>query len=226
MLDRVKVSPSVLAADFTQLHAELDRVGDADYIHFDVMDGHFVPNHSFGPHILMAVKRSTDALLDVHLMVTNPDDVIDWYVDAGADIVSVHLEAADDLPAIINRLHERGALAGVVINPPTPVQELESVIDLVDIVLIMSVNPGFGGQSFIEGTYDKVRELRRMCERHGVYPLIEVDGGVTLSNARALGEAGATVLVAGSAVFKAEDPSMIVRELRELGTIGMQAREG
>ena len=172
MLDRVKVSPSVLAADFTQLHAELDRVGDADYIHFDVMDGHFVPNHSFGPHILMAVKRSTDALLDVHLMVTNPDDVIDWYVDAGADIVSVHLEAADDLPAIINRLHERGALAGVVINPPTPVQELESVIDLVDIVLIMSVNPGFGGQSFIEGTYDKVRELRRMCERHGVDPLL------------------------------------------------------
>lgn len=225
MLDTAKVSPSILSADFLKLGEDLDRVACADYVHVDVMDGHFVPNLSYGTTIVEAVKRATDLLIDVHMMVSNPDETIDWYADAGADLISVHYEAATDLSRIIDRLHHRGLLAGVVLNPATPVYVLEDVLTRIDLVLIMSVNPGFGGQGFIEETYEKLRRLKRLCREVGADPLIQVDGGVSLSNARLLGEAGADVLVAGSAVFKAADPGMIVNELRELATLGIQSRK-
>ena len=225
MTSLIKVAPSILAADLNHLGDDLDRVSNAEMIHVDVMDGHFVPNLSFGTPVVAAVKQATRALVDVHMMVTNPDETVDWYVDAGADLISVHYEAARDLHGIIDHLHERGVLAGVVINPDTPVSVLADVIEDVDLVLVMSVYPGFGGQHFIEETYGRLRELVKLCDKHDAYPLIQVDGGVSLSNARQLGACGANVLVAGSAVFNAHDPAMIVRELRDLATIGLTGRE-
>lgn len=225
MQQPIMISPSILAADFLNLGRDIDTVSNADYIHVDVMDGHFVPNLSYGTTIVEAAKRATRIPLDVHMMVSNPDETVDWYVDAGADLISVHVEAARDLPAIVTHLHERKVKAGVVINPATPVEDLEDVIELVDLVLVMSVNPGFGGQGFIEGTYDKVRALSAMCSRHEVAPIIEVDGGVSLSNARALAAAGAQMLVAGSAVFKSPDPASIVREMRELASLGLECKK-
>lgn len=225
MTSLIKVAPSILAADLNHLGDDLDRVSNAEMIHVDVMDGHFVPNLSFGTPVVAAVKQATRALVDVHMMVTNPDETVDWYIDAGADLISVHYEAAHDLHGIIDHLHERGVLAGVVINPDTPVSVLAGVIEDVDLVLVMSVYPGFGGQHFIEETYGRLRELVKLCDKHDAYPLIQVDGGVSLSNARQLGACGANVLVAGSAVFTAHDPAMIVRELRDLATIGLTGRE-
>ena len=225
MQQPIMISPSILAADFLNLGRDIDAVSNADYIHVDVMDGHFVPNLSYGTTIVEAAKRATRIPLDVHMMVSNPDETVDWYVDAGADLISVHAEAARDLPAIVKHLHERDVKAGVVINPATPVEVLEDVIELVDLVLVMSVNPGFGGQGFIEETYDKVRALSNMCARHEVSPIIEVDGGVSLSNARALAAAGAQMLVAGSAVFKSPDPASIVREMRELASLGIDNKK-
>lgn len=225
MQQPIMISPSILAADFLNLGRDIDAVSNADYIHVDVMDGHFVPNLSYGTTIVEAAKRATRIPLDVHMMVSNPDETVDWYVDAGADLISVHVEAARDLPAIVTHLHEREVKAGVVINPATPVEVLEDVIELVDLVLVMSVNPGFGGQGFIEGTYDKVRALSAMCSRHEVSPIIEIDGGVSLSNARALAAAGAQMLVAGSAVFKSPDPASIVREMRELASLGLECKK-
>lgn len=225
MTSLIKVAPSILAADLIHLGDDLDRVSNAEMIHVDVMDGHFVPNLSFGTPVVAAVKQATRALVDVHMMVTNPDETVDWYIDAGADLISVHYEAARDLHGIIDHLHERGVLAGVVINPDTPVSVLADVIEDADLVLVMSVYPGFGGQHFIEETYGRLRELTALCDEHDAYPLIQVDGGVSLSNARQLGVCGANVLVAGSAVFNAHDPAMIVRELRDLATIGLTGRE-
>ena len=225
MTSLINVAPSILAADLNHLGDDLDRVSNAEMIHVDVMDGHFVPNLSFGTPVVAAVKQATRALVDVHMMVTNPDETVDWYIDAGADLISVHYEAARDLHGIIDHLHERGVLAGVVINPDTPVSVLAGVIEDVDLVLVMSVYPGFGGQHFIEETYGRLRELVKLCDKHDAYPLIQVDGGVSLSNARQLGACGANVLVAGSAVFNAHDPAMIVRELRDLATIGLTGRE-
>lgn len=225
MQNPIMISPSILAADFLNLGRDIDAVTNADYLHVDVMDGHFVPNLSYGTTIVEAAKRATRIPLDVHMMVSNPDETVDWYIDAGADLISVHVEAARDLPAIVTHLHKRDVKAGVVINPATPVEVLEDVIELIDLVLVMSVNPGFGGQGFIEGTYDKVRALSAMCTRHDVNPIIEVDGGVSLSNARALAAAGAQMLVAGSAIFKSPDPASIVREMRELASLGLDSKK-
>lgn len=224
MTDSVKVAPSILAADFLNLQADVDRVRDAEFLHYDVMDGHFVPNLVNGTSVLSALRKGSDQVLDVHLMVTNPDDTADWYIDAGADIVTVHQEAARDLGALIDHIHSRGVKAGVVINPATPVEVLTDYVARVDLVLIMSVNPGFGGQGFIEGSIEKVAALRALCDRMGADPLIEVDGGVSLKNARELARAGATVLVAGSAVFGAPDPADMVRQMREVANLGMNER--
>ena len=213
----VQISPSILSADMAYLARDLEKVSGADFIHFDVMDGHFTGNLTFGVDILKAVKRVSDVPVDVHMMVTNPDETVDWYADAGADVITVHWEASTHLHRTIHHLKERGVAAGVVLNPATPVCVLESIIEDVDIVLLMSVNPGFGGQSFIPGTLAKIRELRAMCERHGVSPMIEVDGGVSAKNVAEVVAAGADVIVAGSAVFGAEDPAAEVARLRELG---------
>lgn len=214
----VKIAPSILSADMAHLARDLDRIAGADYIHFDVMDGHFTGNLTFGADILRAVKRVSDVPCDVHMMVTDPDHMADWFLDAGADIVTVHWEASTHLNRTLAHIRERGAEAGVVLNPATPVSLLEAVIEDVDMVLLMSVNPGFGGQRFISGTLAKIRELRAMCTRHGISPKIEVDGGISRKNVAEVVSAGADVIVAGSAVFGAEDPAAEVEVLRELGS--------
>lgn len=218
----IKIAPSVLSADMANLKGELDKIAGADYVHFDVMDGHFTGNLTFGVDILKAVKRSTDVPVDAHLMVSNPDETVDWYADAGADMITVHYEASTHLHRTLTHLQQRGVKAGVVLNPATPVCVLESIIDVVDMVLLMSVNPGFGGQSFIPGTIAKLHELKAMCERHGVSPLIEVDGGISSKNIAEVVKAGANVLVAGSAVFKSKDPAAEVALLQKLGNEAAQ----
>lgn len=212
----IRIAPSILSADMANLQRDLDKVANADLIHFDVMDGHFTGNLTFGVETLKAVKRVSEVPVDVHLMVTNPDEVADWYADAGADIITVHYEASTHLHRTITHLQERGVKAGVVLNPATPVNVLESIIDVVDIVLIMSVNPGFGGQSFIPGTINKLWQLREMCKKHRVSPMIEVDGGVSQKTIANIAKAGADTFVAGSAVFGAEDPGAEVETLRKL----------
>ena len=221
----IKIAPSVLSADMADLKGELDKISKADLVHFDVMDGHFTQNLTFGVDILKAVKRSSDVPVDVHMMVSNPDETADWYADAGADIITVHYEASTHLHRTVTHLQDRGVKAGVVLNPATPVCVLESIIDVVDIVLIMSVNPGFGGQSFIPGTLTKISELKSLCERHGVSPMIEVDGGISSANIADVVKAGADVLVAGSAVFKSSDPAAEVALLQKLGNRAASVRE-
>lgn len=203
------VSPSILSANFSKLGEQIKAVENAgcDWIHVDVMDGRFVPNITIGPLVVDAIRPITDLPLDVHLMIVEPDQRVPDFVKAGADIISVHCENASTihLHRTINQIKSLGAKAGVVLNPGTSLDQIEYVLDCVDLVLIMSVNPGFGGQSFIESQVKKIRDLRQLCEKMGVNPWIEVDGGVTPKNAYKVIEAGANALVAGSAVFGAKD---------------------
>ena len=214
MLEEIKIAPSVLAADFASLGADVASVATADLIHFDVMDGHFVPNISFGPDVLRAVKASTDLPVDVHLMVSNPEVAVRGYLDAGADMVSFHYEAATHAHRLVAYIHDRGAKAAVAINPATPVCLLEPILGELDMILVMTVDPGFGGQALIESSPRKLRRLRRMCDEHGVNPRIEVDGGIDAGNIAAVAAAGANVFVAGSSVFGCEDRSRAIAELR------------
>lgn len=216
----IKISPSILSADMAHLARDLERISSADFIHVDVMDGHFVPNLSYGTAIVKACKSATSIPLDVHLMVSNPDETVDWYIDAGADLITVHYEASTHLHRTIAHIKDRGCGAGVVLNPATPVSVLEDIIENVDIVLLMSVNPGFGGQEFIERSITKIQQVVELCGRHGVSPLIEIDGGVSASNAGAVAKAGANVLVAGSAVFGAEDPAAAIESIRSAASMG------
>ena len=201
---RAKIAPSILSADFGRLHDEVQaaEAAGADWIHVDVMDGHFVPNITIGPAITAAVRRATTLPVDVHLMIEHPERYLDDFVDSGADLVTVHQEACLHLHRAIQQVRELGAKVGVTINPSTPVATLTEVVGSVDLILIMSVNPGFGGQVFIPGSVGKVREARALIDCVGGSDTeLEVDGGVTAGNAAELVEAGATVLVAGSAVF-------------------------
>lgn len=225
MSDRIYVAPSILSADMANLGRDLVRIANADFIHVDVMDGHFVPNLSYGTPIMKACKGATDIPLDVHLMITNPDEASDWYVDAGADLVTVHAEASTHLHRTICHLKERGVRAGAVLNPATPVSVLEEILPELDLVLVMSVNPGFGGQSFIPSTLSKLRRLRDLCAHLGVNPLVEVDGGVSAANAEEVTAAGGDILVAGSAVFGAEDPASAIDAIREAGERGLARRD-
>lgn len=220
MHQEVLIAPSVLSADFMQLGAELDKIATADYIHFDVMDGNYVPNLSFGIPILKQVKAYSKLPVDVHLMISNPDEMVDTYLDAGADIVCFHVEAAKHAHRIISRIHERGALAGVALNPGTSVAMLDSLVHDVDLILIMSVNPGYGGQSYIPTTAEKLKKVRALCQAAGVSPLIEVDGGINTQTAQEICSCGATMLVAGSAVFKG-DYAQNISELRAAGNTAM-----
>ena len=226
MTRTVQVAPSILSANMAELGAELQRISSADLIHVDVMDGHFVPNVSYGTPVVAACKAATDIPLDVHLMVSNPDSTVDWYLDAGADIVTVHAEASTHLHRTLAHIRDRGARAGVVLNPATPVSVLEEVVGDVDMVLLMSVNPGFGGQAFIPGTLAKLARLRALCHEHGADPLIEVDGGIGASNAAEVASAGADVLVAGSAVFGADDPAAAVEAIRAAAERGRISARG
>lgn len=221
MPEDIKIAPSVLSADFARLGAELADVATADYVHYDVMDGHFVPNLSFGLDILRAVKASTDLPVDVHLMITNPDEMVEKYLDAGADLVSFHYEATAHANRLVSLIKDRGAKASIALNPATPVSMLESILDDLDMVLVMTVNPGFGGQKFIESSVRKLRQLCRMCDEHGVSPLVEVDGGISAKTVAKVTAAGANVLVAGSAVFGAADRGAAIADIRRAGLAGV-----
>lgn len=198
------LSPSILAADFTRLGeqiSEVDRAG-AEYLHFDVMDGLFVPSISFGMPVLKSVRKATERILDVHLMIENPERYVDEFADCGADLITVHAESCRHLDRVISQIHQKGKKAGVALNPATSLSALDYVLDKVDMVLIMTVNPGFGGQKFIESSYGKIRDLKSRMEAVGLHTDIEVDGGINADTLPGVLEAGANVIVAGSAVFK------------------------
>lgn len=212
----VKIAPSILSADFARLGDEIkdvERAG-ADYIHVDVMDGHFVPNITIGPLIVEAIRPVTQLPLDVHLMIENPDQYIEAFAKAGADYITVHVEACRHLHRTIQLIKSTGVKAGVVLNPATPVESLKHIIEDVDMVLLMSVNPGFGGQKFIPSVLPKIREVREMADSLNPNLEIEIDGGVNEETARLCAEAGATVLVAGSAVFNKEDRAAAIASLK------------
>ena len=213
------IAPSVLSADFTDLRSDFDMVNrsEADWFHIDVMDGRFVPNISFGMFIVKQMKKIAEKPLDVHLMIVEPEKYIEAFRDAGADNITVHYEACPHLHRTLQQIKATGAKAGVALNPGTPVSLLEDLIEMIDLVCVMSVNPGFGGQKFIYQTVPKVRKLKTLIETRNAPTLIEIDGGVGLHNAEKLLQAGADVLVAGSAVFKADDPADTIKRLKEIG---------
>ena len=217
MTDRIRIAPSILSADFTRLSEAIELIedGDADFVHVDVMDGHFVPNLTIGPPVIAALKKIAKLPLDVHLMIDNVDATVGWYLDAGADWVTVHAEASPHLHRTLGAIHAAGAKAGVSLNPATPVDSLVEVLEMLDMILIMSVNPGFGGQSFIERSVEKVAEVRWMCDQLGVDPLIQVDGGINPETAALVAGAGANCLVAGNAVFGAPDPKAAIAAIRD-----------
>ena len=212
------IAPSVLAADFANLQRDVEMINqsEADWFHIDIMDGVFVPNISFGMPVLQAIARHAKKTIDVHLMIVDPDRYIREFAVLGANNLTVHYEACTHLHRSLQAIKAEGMKAGVALNPHTNVELLEDVITDIDLVCLMSVNPGFGGQSFIENTYRKVKKLKEIIVRNGASTLIEIDGGVTSENAEKLISAGADVLVAGSFVFKAEDPSKTIKNLKAL----------
>lgn len=212
------IAPSVLAADFGNLQRDIEMINnsEADWFHIDIMDGVFVPNISYGMPVLKAIAKHAKKTIDVHLMIVDPDRYIKEFAALGSDILTVHYEACTHLHRTLQAIKAEGMKAGVAINPHTSVELLEDVIKDIDLVLVMSVNPGFGGQSFIENTYKKVKRLKEMISENNASTLIEVDGGVTDKNAAKLVEAGADALVAGSFVFKSKDPLKTIKELKDL----------
>lgn len=213
----VDIAPSILSADFSRLGEEIQAVerGGATILHVDVMDGHFVPNLTVGLPVVKSLARATQLPIDAHLMIAEPGRYAQQFVEAGAKMVSVHVEADAHLHRTLTSIRSAGAAAGVVINPATPVESLSEALPYADYVLVMSVNPGFGGQRFIETSLDKVRRLRRLIQERGLTTRIEIDGGVDLNNIAAVVSAGAEIIVAGSAVFSTNDPEAAVRNLRE-----------
>ncbi len=217
-MSKNKIAPSLLAADFGNLQRDVEMVNNslADWHHIDIMDGVFVPNISYGMPVLKSIAQHATKTLDVHLMIVDPDRYIKTFAELGANILSVHYEACTHLHRTLQAIKTEGMMAGVALNPHTNINLLEDIINDIDIVCLMSVNPGFGGQSFIENTYNKVKNLKELIVRKNANTLIEIDGGVTSKNAKALIDAGADVLVAGSFVFKSEDPIATIKNLKDI----------
>lgn len=220
----VEIAPSILSADFTRLGQQIEEVerAGASYIHVDVMDGHFVPNLTIGPFIVEWVRKTTKLPIDAHLMIENPDDFIDAFAGAGADMISVHPEATYHLHRTVGHIRQAGCSPGVVLNPATPLAMIEEILDDVDYVLLMSVNPGFGGQRFIPSSIDKIKRLRDLIDRRGSQARIEVDGGIGPETASAVTAAGAEILVAGSAIFGKPDPAAALRALIQAAMTGQR----
>lgn len=217
MFTDIQIAPSILSADFANLERDVRMVSEAgaDWIHVDVMDGHFVPNLTIGPAHVKMLKRVTDVPLDVHLMIDNPEVQVPWYIEAGADSVTVHVETCDNAVSMLRSIRDAGAKAGISLNPETDPTQLAGLLDLVDMVLVMSVHPGFGGQSFIESSPAKIAAIVEMCKAEGAAPLIEIDGGIGVGTAPLVSAVGADVLVAGSAIFCADDPAVALRGIRD-----------
>ena len=218
----ILIAPSILSADFSRLGEEIEAVveGGADVIHVDVMDGHFVPNITIGPLVVKAARKVTDKPLDVHLMISDADSYIDQFIDAGADWITVHVEACTHLQRTLSYIRQQGLLAGAVLNPATPLESLEFVLDDLDLVMLMTVNPGFGGQSFIPATLEKIKRLKAMIDSRGLEVGIEVDGGIGPQTIAAASAAGANIFVAGSAVYTSESYQKTITELRSLAGAG------
>ena len=218
MIKNTLLAPSLLAADFSNLAAEIKMVNDsdADWLHLDIMDGRFVPNISFGMMIVEVAKQYCKKPLDVHLMIVEPEKYIEKFRQSGADIISVHYEACPHLHRVIHQIKATGAKAGVALNPHTPISVLEDVIEDIDVVLLMSVNPGFGGQKFIYQTLPKAKKLKNLIETRNAKVLVEVDGGIGLHNAEAALKAGVDILVAGSSIFKSEDPIETIKRFKSI----------
>lgn len=211
-----KIAPSILSADFAHLADEIAKVTEAgaDMIHVDVMDGHFVPNFTIGPPIVKAIRKVTRLPLDVHLMMTNPEDFISDFIKAGSNYITVHVETCPHLHRTIQSIKEEGVKAGVTLNPATPLSSLEEILGEVDLLLIMSVNPGFGGQSFIPSVLEKLRRARKMIDERGANVELEIDGGVKVENIAAMAQAGADIFVSGSAIFQSKDYKDTIQKMR------------
>jgi ribulose-phosphate 3-epimerase len=224
MPDHIQIAPSILSADFANLGAAVRLAADAgaDWIHVDVMDGHFVPNLTIGPGTVRALKRLTAVPLDVHLMVDNPAEQVPWYLEAGADLVTFHYEACVHINRLVQVIHDSGAKAGIVLNPATSVDLIDDILPDLDLVLLMSVNPGLGGQRYLPGTAKKVRKLQHMCQCCPTPPLIEVDGGIDATTAPLVTSQGARILVAGSAIYGAPDPAQALHDIRAAGQRGLE----
>ena len=218
----IKIAPSILSADFSRLGEQVEMLdqGGADYIHIDIMDGHFVPNLTFGPIVVKAIRDRTQLPFDVHLMMTNPMDYIDEFIDAGADIITVHAEVLPHLHRAIQQIKQKGVKASVSLNPSTPLDVLDYVLEDLDMVLLKTVNPGFRGQEFIPAIIGKIKELRRKIDSMNLNVDIQVDGGISLDNIKEVAKAGANVFVAGSAVFNAPNPKKMIKDMKkEVGSL-------
>ncbi len=216
-MKEIKIAPSILSADFARVGEELKKIEDAgaDLVHVDVMDGHFVPNITIGPFVVEAIRKATSLPLDVHLMIERPDDYVSAFADAGADIITVHIEAATHLHRTIQYIKEKGRKAGVSLNPSTPLVTAECILGDIDLLLIMSVNPGFSGQRFIPSAMEKIREARRMLDKIGSRAYLEVDGGIKLDNIAGVASAGADMFVSGSGIFGTGDYKKTIGEMRK-----------
>lgn len=214
----IKIAPSILSADFGRLNEEIKIVEEAgaDYLHIDVMDGHFVPNITLGAPIVKAIRKNSDLVFDVHLMIENPDNYIKDFAEAGADIITVHAEACRHLNRTIQNIRSYGKKVGVALNPATPLNVLDYSLEYIDMVLIMTVNPGFGGQKFIPNMIEKIKKLKTMIYSRGLDVDIQVDGGIKLENYKSVVEAGANILVAGSAVFESDDIQRTIQEFKKI----------